>query len=347
MPILDDYDYDLPESLIAQHPASRRDASRLLVVGGGPFSHKTFRDLPDCLAPGDLLVVNDTRVFPARLIGHKQGTGGEVEIFLLHPTGNGSWEALSRPARRIREGTAVVFGDGSLRAVVEGRGESGHLIVRLESEGDVDDAVDRVGRIPLPHYIRREPEKGDIERYQTVYARHRGAAAAPTAGLHFTDDMLELLAARGIHRASVTLHVGIGTFRPLTEETAAGDRLHAEYCRVSPETAAAVLDTRARNGRVVAVGTTSVRALETASSSGEIAPFEGWTDLFIRPGYRFRSVDALVTNFHLPRSSLLMLVCAFAGRERVLGAYREAVREGYRFFSYGDAMFISEKGTPS
>jgi len=345
--ILDDYDYDLPERLIAQHPADERDASRLLVVGGVTISHKTFRDLPDCLTPGDLLVVNDTRVFPARLIGRKEATGGEVEIFLLHPAGNGSWEALCRPARRLKEGTVVVFGDGCLRAVVEGRGESGHLMVRLESEGDVDESVDRVGRIPLPHYIRREPEKDDIERYQTVYARHRGAAAAPTAGLHFTPGMLELLAARGIHHVPVTLHVGIGTFRPLTEETAAGDRLHAEYCRVGPETAAAVRDARARNGRVVAVGTTSVRALETASASGMIAPFEGWTDLFIRPGYRFRSVDALITNFHLPRSSLLMLVCAFAGRERVLGAYREAVREGYRFFSYGDAMFISGRSANS
>lgn len=342
---LADYDYELPVELIAQRPAAERDRSRLMVLeSGGAILHRMFCDLPAFLATGDILVINDTKVFPARLIGRKAGTGGEVEVFLLHPAGNGSWEALARPSRRLREGTAVDFGGGLLRATVAGRGDSGHIRVRLESDGDVSAAIDELGRVPLPHYIRREPDELDRDRYQTVYACHRGAVAAPTAGLHFTSDILGLLSARGIAIAAVTLHVGIGTFRPLTGEDAHKDRLHREYCRVTEPVVSAVRSARERGGRVAAVGTTTVRALETASASGELRPFEGWTDLFIKPPFRFRTVDALLTNFHLPRSSLLMLVSAFAGRERLLGAYRAAVDERYRFYSYGDAMLIPERG---
>lgn len=341
---LDEYDYHLPPELIAQEPAGERDQSRLLVLGpGGALLHRTFRDLPEYFSPGDLLVVNDTRVFPARLVGKKEDTGGEIELLLLRPEAGGTWSALARPSKRLREGTAVVFGDGVLRAVVVEKGEYGQVKVRLSSNLNLDDAVDRVGRIPLPHYIHREPEPDDRERYQTVYSRVRGAVAAPTAGLHFTPAILETLADRGVCLAPVTLHVGIGTFRPLTEEDAERDFLHGEYCLVTRETADAVRTTRERGGSVFAVGTTSVRALETASRSGEIRPFEGFTDLFIKPPYAFRAVDAMVTNFHLPRSSLLMLVSAFAGRERVRAAYRTAVEEGYRFFSYGDAMLIFRK----
>jgi S-adenosylmethionine:tRNA ribosyltransferase-isomerase len=346
--VLSEYDYELPPGLIAQHPAVERDRSRLMALDrGGAILHRTFSDLPDLLDPGDLLVVNDTRVFPARLIGRKEGTGGEVEIFLLHPAGNnGSWEVLARPSRRIKPGTVVLFGEGILSATVEGRGEDGCFRVRLESEGDTAAAIDRVGRTPLPPYIRREPEETDSERYQTVYARHRGAAAAPTAGLHFTGPLLETLASRGIGTAPVTLHVGVGTFRPLTEEDFRGETLHREYCRVSEETVSLIRSARARGGKIVAVGTTTVRALETASASGDMEPFEGWTDLFIKPPHSFKGMDALITNFHLPRSSLLILVSAFAGRERLLGAYRTAVEEGYRFYSYGDAMLIFGRETP-
>jgi S-adenosylmethionine:tRNA ribosyltransferase-isomerase len=339
--ILDKFDYDLPAERIAQEPSPERDRSRLMVFSPeGGILHRTFRDLPDFLRPGDILTANDTKVFPARLIGNKEGTGGEVEIFLLRPAPDGSWEALCRPSKRLREGTVIRFGEGLLRAIVAGKGDYGHVRVNLESEIGVNEAVDRLGRIPLPHYIRREPEAGDRERYQTVYARTRGAVAAPTAGLHFTPAVLATLAAKGVGFATVTLHVGIGTFRPLTEADAEEDRLHSEYCLVPEQTADLVRHTRERGGRVFAVGTTTARALETASRSGEIRPFEGFTDIFIKPPYQFRSVDALITNFHLPRSSLLMLVGAFAGREHILDAYRVAVEEKYRFYSYGDAMLI-------
>lgn len=338
---LDQYDYNLPPERIAQQPSAERDRSRLMVLEpDGGILHRTFRDLPGFLRRGDILVANDTKVFPARLIGKKEETGGEVEIFLLRPAADGSWEALCRPSKRLREGTVIRFGDGLLRAVIAGKGEYGHVRVWLESETDVNEAIDRLGRIPLPHYIRRQPEAGDSERYQTVYARERGAVAAPTAGLHFTPAILDTLAAGGVAFATVTLHVGIGTFRPLTEEDAEGDHLHSEYCLVPETTVRMVREARERGGRVFAVGTTTTRALETASRSGELQPFEGFTDIFIKPPYRFRSVDALITNFHLPRSSLLMLVSAFAGRERILEAYRVAVEEEYRFYSYGDATLI-------
>ncbi|MHB9030513.1 MAG: tRNA preQ1(34) S-adenosylmethionine ribosyltransferase-isomerase QueA [Candidatus Latescibacterota bacterium] len=341
---LEEYDYPLPPELIAQNPAEERDHSRLMVLDPAEeIRHRLFRDIPEYFSPGDVLVVNDTRVFPARLVGKKEDTGGDVELLLLRPSVDGSWEALARPAKRLRVGTPLLFGEGILRALVTEKGEYGQIRVRLESNLDINAAVDRVGQIPLPRYIRREPETADCERYQTVYARVRGAVAAPTAGLHFTPAILETLAARGVIFASVTLHVGIGTFRPLTEEDAEKNHLHSEYCLVSKTTADAVHDARRRGGRVFAVGTTTVRALETASVSGELRPFEGFTEIFIKPPYAFRSVDALITNFHLPRSSLLMMVSAFAGRERMLEAYRIAVQEGYRFYSYGDAMLILKK----
>jgi len=299
-----------------------------------------FINIPEYLEKGDILIINDTRVFPARLIGVKEKTGGEVEIFLLHPDGNGTWEALSRPSRRLHEGTVLIFGDGQLRGIVIGKGETGHIRIRLESDMEIDAMVDKLGKTPLPHYIRHEPSAEDRERYQTVYARNRGAVAAPTAGLHFTEAVLDTLASKGVTIAAVTLHVGIGTFRPLTEELAASDHLHSEFCVVPHSTVEAVNAARHNGGRICAVGTTSVRALETASAGGFLRPFEGWTDIFIKPPYRFRMVDMLITNFHLPKSSLLLLVSAFAGRERLFEAYRIAIREKYRFYSYGDAMLI-------
>ncbi len=342
---LDEYDYDLPGELIAQRPAERRDSSRLMVVDteNNTVGHTSFERILEHLTSHDLLVVNDTKVFPARLIGKKEKTGGTIEIFLLHPYGDGTWDALSRPGRRLREGTVVTFGEGALSIKVLEKGTGGHVRVHLESEMMVDDAIDTFGTIPLPPYIKRDPDTTDTERYQTVYARHRGAVAAPTAGLHFTGDMLDRLEARGIERVSITLHVGIGTFRPLEQEAADGETLHREFCRIPESTVEMLNDCRKRGGRIIAVGTTTVRALESASRNNTIGPYEGWTDLFIKPPYEFKTVDSVITNFHLPRSSLLMLVCAFAGRERILSAYKEAVRERYRFYSYGDTMFITGK----
>ncbi|MFC1607630.1 tRNA preQ1(34) S-adenosylmethionine ribosyltransferase-isomerase QueA [Candidatus Latescibacterota bacterium] len=338
-----DYDYDLPEELIAQQPLMARDESRMMVLSGNceTITHSTFNRLPEFLSNGDLLVVNDTKVFPARLNGVKQDTGGFTEIFLLRPYRDDTWEALSRPAKRLRVGTVVVFGNKELYAEIIAKGNNGHVQVRLTSDGNnIDHVIDRIGKIPLPPYIRRDPSAADKERYQTVYARERGAVAAPTAGLHFSEALLDNLADKGIDTASVTLHVGIGTFRPLTEADADSDRLHREYCSVTPETVNRIVACRESGGRVIAVGTTTARALESASTQGVIAPYDGRTDIFIKPPYTFKSVDAMITNFHLPRSSLLMMVSAFAGRERILTAYDEAVREHYRFFSYGDAMLI-------
>lgn len=339
---LADYDYTLPTELIAQMPAETRDGSRLMVVDTvtGTISHRRFTDIGDYLEERDLIAVNDTRVFPARLIGTRQPSGGVMEIFLLRPSGDNCWDALSRPSRRVKPGMTVMFGDGLLTAIVEEKGEHGHVRVRLVSDIPVEEAVDRVGRTPLPPYIKRDAVNSDRDRYQTVYAMNRGSVAAPTAGLHFSDAVIDGIRARGIPLATVTLHVGIGTFRPLTDEDAAGDTLHEEYCLVTAETADLIRDRRAGGGRVFTVGTTTARALETASRTGFIAPYEGWTDIFIKPGYRFNTVDCLVTNFHLPRSSLLVMVSAFAGRDIVMTAYEEAVRERYRFYSYGDAMLI-------
>jgi len=342
---LNDFDYTLPTELIAQEPARKRDESRLMVLdmGSDTLHHGTFSDLPEYVDAGDLIVVNDTKVFPARLTGNKEDTGGEVEVFLLRRGNDGTWEALTRPARRVKKGTAVVFGDGLLRARIIEKGEGGRVIVDLRAEIPVHEAIDRIGKTPLPPYIKREPTVRDRERYQTIYAKERGSVAAPTAGLHFSETVFEKLRKKGVAVASVTLHVGIGTFRPLTEKDAEKNTLHSEYCIVPGTTAAFVRECRARGGRVFAVGTTTARALETASTGGTIAAYEGWTDLFIKPPYSFKTVDCMVTNFHLPRSSLLMMTCAFGGRERILSAYREAVRKRYRFYSYGDAMLILGK----
>jgi len=336
-----DFRFQLPPELIAQRPLPERAGSRLLVLDGptGVSSDRLFRDLPRLLAPGDLLVFNDTRVLPARLHAHKE-TGGRVEVLVERVLGARSAVAHLRASRTPRPDTALVLPGGE-RLRVTGREEG--LFV-LASEGvDVAELLDRHGHMPLPPYIERADDAADRERYQTVYGRRAGAVAAPTAGLHFDGAMLARLKAMGVSFARVTLHVGAGTFQPVREEDLDKHRMHAEWLEVSAEVCAQVAATRARGGRVVAVGTTSVRSLETAAASGELAPFRGDSRLFIRPGYRFRVVDALLTNFHLPESTLLMLVCAFAGYESVMAAYRHAVAARYRFFSYGDAMFLTRQ----
>ncbi len=340
---LSDFDFELPEELVAQEPVTPRDASRLLVVpaAGGP-EHRRFAELPELLEPGDLLVFNDTKVIPARLVGTKP-TGGKVELLLCEPLAGGlgrSWRAMGQASKPIREGTTLAF-DG-LEARVDAIEGEGFYLVTLDREGpELEAALARAGRIPLPPYIRRAPSDADRERYQTIWARAPGSAAAPTAGLHFTEAVLARLAARGVERTAVTLHVGPGTFLPVRGDSVEEHRMHAEQYEVSPEAAAAIAACRARAGRVVAVGTTSVRTLESAWREGTVAAGAGRTRLFIRPGHAFRAVDALVTNFHLPRSTLLLLVCAFGGTDRVLAAYREAVSRRYRFFSYGDAMLVT------
>jgi S-adenosylmethionine:tRNA ribosyltransferase-isomerase len=351
-----DFDYTLPSELIAQTPIEPRDASRLLVVhrDTGTLEHRTFRDIREYLRPGDLLVANRSRVIPARLRGVKEGSGGAVELLLLAVRGDlgpDRWEALVRPGRRIHEGQRLVFGDGELAAEVEARAPSGGRIVRLEARNaDVAGALARVGSVPLPPYIRAP--LGDPERYQTVYAREPGSAAAPTAGLHFTPELLAELREQGVETAYVTLHIGLDTFRPIEEADVARHHIHTEEIELDEETAARINATRAAGGRIVAVGTTAVRVLESAAAlAGErdgaegegtqgVVPFRGRTSLYIVPGYRFRAVDVMLTNFHLPRSTLIVLVSAFAGRELILRAYDEAVRERYRFYSFGDAMLL-------
>ena len=343
---LSDFDYALPEELIAQDPVTPRDASRLLVLpeGGGEPRHRTFSELDALLAPGDLLVFNDTKVIPARLVGRK-ASGGKVELLLCEPLEGGlgrRWRAMGQASKPIRAG-AVVELDGLTARVDAVEGE-GFYLVSLDREGEpLLAALERAGRVPLPPYIRRAPSARDRERYQTVWARAPGSAAAPTAGLHFTEPLLARLAARGLERTAVTLHVGPGTFLPVRGDSLEGHRMHAERYEITPEAAAAVAACRARGGRVVAVGTTTVRTLESAFDGAGIVPVEGRTSLFIRPGHAFGAVDLLVTNFHLPRSTLLVLVCAFGGRERVLSAYRDAVARRYRFFSYGDAMLLGRR----
>lgn len=333
----EDFDYELPEELIAQRPVTPRDASRLLVADKrtGRLQHKTFRDLPEFLAPGDVLVRNDTRVIPARLLGVKAPTGGRVELLLVRRLSRDTWEALVRPGRRVAPGAVLSFGDGLLTAQVLERTEGGGRIVRFRPVGPLDEALQQAGQVPLPPYIHEDLE--DPERYQTVYAREAGSSAAPTAGLHFTQRVLDELKRRGVHIADVTLHVGPGTFRPVKAEYVDEHDMHAEYYHIPEAAAVAVQEAKREGRRVIAVGTTTARALESWAATGETA---GWTDLFIYPGYRWRVVDGLLTNFHLPRSSLLMLVSALLGRERTLAAYREAVKERYRFFSFGDAMLI-------
>jgi S-adenosylmethionine:tRNA ribosyltransferase-isomerase len=344
---LSEFDFDLPPELIAQKPLPRRDDSRLLVVsaGDGPPIHHRIRDLPDLLRPGDLLVVNNSRVFPARLTGQTQ-SGAAVEILLLRPI-DGCWEVLARPARKLGPGRRLVFGDGLLTAQVKSISARGKRIVELECKGDFFEVVDRIGATPLPPYIKREGidrEGVDRQRYQTIYSKERGSIAAPTAGLHFTPELLEALEARDIGRAELTLHVGYGTFQPIRTVTVEEHRMDSEVFTIPEATAEAIERTRAGGGRIVAVGTTTVRSLESAvDESGSVPPGRRVTDLFIYPGFRFGVVDVMLTNFHLPKSSLFLLVSAFGGVTRLRRAYEEAIRERYRFYSYGDCMLISRE----
>ena len=335
-----DFYYDLPEELIAQTPLAKRDSSRLMLLdkATGEISHSVFSRLPEYLQPGDCLVMNDSRVLPARLIG-RRATGGAVEVLLLTDLGGGVWECLTRPGRKTPVGTELFFGDGELSGEVVEAVSDGNKRIRFRYEGIFLEVLERLGRAPLPPYIKAELH--DPERYQTVYARSPGSAAAPTAGLHFTPELLETLKLKGVELLYVTLHVGLGTFRPVKEEEIEGHEMHAEFCMI-PSEAAERIDLAKREGRrIVAVGTTSCRTLEAAADErGMVVPFADWVNIFIYPGYRFKCVDALITNFHLPESTLIMLVSALAGRENVLEAYRQAVEQRYRFFSFGDAMFI-------
>lgn len=335
-----DFMYDLPERLIAQTPLQRRDGSRLLVLdkGTGEMEHRHFYDLPSYLRPGDCMVLNDSRVIPARLIGTRP-TGGATEVVLLRDLGEGRWECLTRPGRKMRVGAQVRFGDGELTGRVEQVLPNGDRVIRFTYQGIFLEVLERLGRVPLPPYIKEQLD--DPERYQTVYSAHPGSAAAPTAGLHFTNELLDKIRAMGVDVRFVTLHVGLGTFRPVKAENVEDHDMHSEFCTVPPETAEAVNRAKAAGGRVVSVGTTSCRTLESfTGEDGVLRAESGWTDIFIYPGYKFKCIDALVTNFHLPGSTLVMLVSALAGRENILNAYAEAVRREYRFFSFGDAMFI-------
>ena len=336
-----DFWFELPPELIAQTPLPRRDGSRLLCLDKttGEMEHCYFYDLPDKLQPGDCLVLNDSRVLPARLIGHRQPGGGVCEVLLLTDRGENLWECLVRPGKKLRAGAKVVFGDGELEAVVESEMPDGNRLVRFSYEGIFLEVLDRLGEMPLPPYIKEK--LADRERYQTVYSRELGSAAAPTAGLHFTQELLSKIAEKGVKLCYLTLHVGLGTFRPVKEENILDHEMHSEYCIVPEDTARIVTETKRAGGRVIAVGTTSCRTLESfANPDGTLDPHSGWTNIFIYPGYQFRCIDALVTNFHLPESTLIMLVSALAGRENIMNAYRKAVEERYRFFSFGDAMFI-------
>lgn len=343
---LADFDYTLPPELIAQRPVSPRDASRLLVLDRttGHIAHRVFRDIGDYLRPGDVLVVNDTRVLPARLRGRRERTGGAVELLLLRPTRfagalDGAWEALVRPGRRFRQGVVVEIGAGAARVEIGERLPDGRRMIRLQSGGEMLDVLHRAGETPLPPYIHSAADTPAIRAaYQTVYARTDGAVAAPTAGLHFTPELLERLKEQGVNIVTLTLHIGLGTFQPVLSEDIRAHRMEVEHATITSEAAGAI---NARRGRLVAVGTSAVRALETAATpDGRVTEWSGWTDLFITPGYAFRAVQALVTNFHLPRTTLLMLVSAFAGRDRVLRAYEEAILGRYRFYSFGDAMLV-------
>lgn len=337
--LLSDFHYDLPERLIAQCPIEPRDHSRLMLLDrqSGTIEHSQFYRLPEYLEPGDTLVFNNTRVIPARLMGRREDTGGKVEVFLLNRLNENEWETLVKPGKRVRTGTIVSFGS-ELRCEVINNTDFGGRIVRFSYSGTFETLLDKLGETPLPPYIHERLE--DSERYQTIYARERGSSAAPTAGLHFTSPLLEKLADRGINFAFVTLHVGLGTFRPVSVANISDHIMHREFYSVSPDTAKLINQTKELGKKIVAVGTTSVRTLETAGSSGTVESGSGWTQIFIYPGYRFRVIDSLITNFHLPESTLLMLVSALAGRENILAAYQTAVHEQYRFFSFGDAMFI-------
>ncbi len=335
-----DFCYDLPEELIAQTPLERRDSSRLMVMDRktGALEHRHFYDIVSYLNPGDCLVMNDSRVLPARLLGHRP-TGGAVEVLLLRDLGGGQWECLVKPGRKMQQGQEVSFGDGSLTARVLQVCDDGNRIVQFDYEGIFLEVLERLGKMPLPPYIKEELQ--DQERYQTVYAKQSGSAAAPTAGLHFTQELLQKIRAKGVREAFVTLHVGLGTFRPVKAEEITQHQMHQELCMMGEETARILNETRASGGRIFCVGTTSCRTLESlVHDDGSFSAGSRWTDIFIYPGYRFRAMDGLITNFHLPESTLVMLVSAFSSREFILNAYREAVKERYRFFSFGDAMLI-------
>ncbi len=336
-----DFDYHLPEELIAQEPVEPRDYSRLLVLARhtGELEEKLFRDLVDYLNPGDLLVLNETKVIPARLYGTREGTGAKIEVVLLNRLDQDNWEVLVRPGKKARPGTSIVFGAGELVAKVLDTTEAGGRILHFEYQGVFEEILDRLGQMPLPPYITKQLQ--DRNRYQTVYAKEEGSAAAPTAGLHFTPELLERIRAKGVGIQKVLLHVGLGTFRPVKVEKLQEHLMHKEYYEVSGETAAAINNVKNQGGRVIAVGTTTTRTLESVTNAeGVVCPGKGWTDIFLYPGCPLRAIDGLITNFHLPKSTLLMLVSAFAGRENVLSAYELAVRHKYRFFSFGDAMLI-------
>ena len=335
-----DFYFELPPELIAQTPLEKRDSSRLMCMDRetGEVSHRVFSDLAELLRPGDCLVMNDSRVLPARLLGTRE-TGGAVEVLLLRDLGGGEWECLTRPGRKTRPGTRLSFGGGELSADVVSVAEGGNRVIKFNYDGIFLEVLERLGKMPLPPYIKEELQ--DSERYQTVYSRELGSAAAPTAGLHFTKELLEKIAAKGVRECFVTLHVGLGTFRPVKEDEIEDHDMPSEFCIIPEETARIITETKRAGGRVVCVGTTSCRTIESfANEDGTVDAKSGWTDIFIYPGYKFKCMDALITNFHLPESTLVMLVSAFAGREHILNAYNEAVANKYRFFSFGDAMYL-------
>ena len=338
-----DFAYDLPEELIAQDPLSDRASSRLMILDKqtGEITHRIFRDITEYLKPGDCLVLNDTKVIPARLIGEREETGGKVEVLLLKRGEDNVWETLVKPGKKARPGTRLVFGGGLLRAEVVDIVEEGNRLIRFEYEGIFEEILDQLGQMPLPPYIHEKLE--DRDRYQTVYAKENGSAAAPTAGLHFTPELLQKIEAKGVKLVYLTLHVGLGTFRPVSVENVDEHEMHSEFYTLSQDAADTLNSVKAAGGRIIAVGTTSIRTLETIGNKydGQLQADSGWTNIFIKPGYQFTVVDAFSTNFHLPKSTLVMLVSAFAGREFVLDAYKHAVQERYRFFSFGDAMFVT------
>ncbi|MET3085996.1 tRNA preQ1(34) S-adenosylmethionine ribosyltransferase-isomerase QueA [Priestia megaterium] len=339
---VDLFDFHLPEELIAQTPLEQRDASRLMVLNKetGSVKHHMFHDLLDYVQEGDCLVLNDTRVLPARLFGTKEDTGANIEVLLLKQTQGDTWETLVKPAKRVKEGTVISFGDGRLTAVCKETSDQGGRLLEFNYEGIFYEVLEQLGEMPLPPYIKERLD--DQERYQTVFAREQGSAAAPTAGLHFTEEMLEQLKEKGVHIAFLTLHVGLGTFRPVSVDDLEEHDMHSEFYQVSEGTAALLNSVREKGGRIISVGTTSTRTLETIATehNGKFVASSGWTNIFIFPGYEFKAIDGMITNFHLPKSTLIMLVSALAGRESVISAYEQAVAEKYRFFSFGDAMLI-------
>ncbi|EEH97503.1 MULTISPECIES: tRNA preQ1(34) S-adenosylmethionine ribosyltransferase-isomerase QueA [Clostridium] len=338
-----DFDFDLPEELIAQHPLEKRDSSRLMVLdkNTGEIEHKSFHDVIEYLNEGDTLVLNNTRVMPARLIGEKEGTGGKIEFLLLKRIEGDRWECLAKPGKRAKVGQKFTFGEGKLICTVVDIVEEGNRIIEFSYEGIFEQVLDELGEMPLPPYITEKLE--DKERYQTVYSKEKGSAAAPTAGLHFTEELLKEIKAKGVNIAYLTLHVGLGTFRPVKVEDINEHIMHSEYYHLDNENADLINETKKRGNKVIAVGTTSTRTLETiGDDNGFVREQSGWTDIFIYPGYKYKVIDELITNFHLPESTLIMLVSALAGKEHVMNAYNEAVKEKYRFFSFGDSMLIKE-----